>query len=61
MMVTLAPHAQLTESKAACLEAVRNGLEGKTKIALAIKLDLITVNASLKSLQSAKLVSQQSH
>ena len=60
MVVALAPKAQLTESEAACLEAVRNGLESKTRIALAIKLDLITVNASLKGLQGAKLVRQRS-
>ena len=47
---------QLTASEAACLDAVRAGLDGKTKIAIEIGRDLKTVAAALERLNRAGLI-----
>ncbi len=47
---------QLTASQAACLDAVREGLDSKTKIAVETKQDLRTVTAALEGLDQARLV-----
>ncbi len=47
---------QLTASQAACLDAVREGLESTTRIAIGTKQDLDTVAAALEGLNQARLV-----
>lgn len=47
---------QLTASQAACLDAVREGLDSKTKIAVETKQDLKTVAVALEGLDRARLV-----
>ncbi len=47
---------QLTVSEIACLDAVRDGLDGKTKIAIETKQDLKTVAKILQSLSHARLI-----
>ena len=47
---------QLTASQADCLEALRKGLNGKTRIALHAKRDMKTVTAALERLSRAKLI-----
>jgi len=47
---------QLTASQAACLDAVREGLDSKTKIAVETKQDLKTVSTALKWLDRARLL-----
>ncbi len=54
----LPSRVQLAESEAACLEAVRRGLDRKTKIALEVKRDLKAVSAALENLKNAKLIRQ---
>lgn len=47
---------QLTASQAACLDAVRQGLDSKTKIAVETKQDLKTVAVALEGLDRARLI-----
>ena len=47
---------QLTASQAACLDAVREGLDSKTKIAVETKQDLKTVATALERLDRARLL-----
>ena len=47
---------QLTASQAACLDAVREGLDSKSKIAVETKQDLKTVSTALKWLDRARLL-----
>ena len=47
---------QLSVSEAACLEAVKDGLDGKTKIAIETKKDLKTVARVLEKLSRARLI-----
>ncbi len=47
---------QLTASEAACLDAVLEGLDSKTKIAVETKKDLNTVAAALEGLNRARLI-----
>ncbi len=49
---------QLAVSQAACLDAVRSGLDRKTKIAVETKQDLKTVAVALEGLNRARLVRQ---
>ncbi len=51
-----AESVQLTTSEAACLEAVKAGLDGKTGIAVATKQDLKAVARALETLGRAGLV-----
>jgi DNA-binding MarR family transcriptional regulator len=57
-MGTLDETVQLSVSEAACLDAVREGLGTKTKIAVAASRDLYTVTKALDSLCRARLVSR---
>ncbi len=47
---------QLTASQADCLKALKQGLNGKMRIALHAKRDLKTVAAALERLSRAKLI-----
>ncbi len=51
-----AVRVQLTVTEAACLNAVKNGLDGKTKIAVETKRDLKTVASALERLGRARLI-----
>lgn len=55
-MPPIAERVQLTVSEAACLGAVKNGLDGKTKIAIETKQDLKTVAKTLEKLSHARLI-----
>ena len=55
-MPPAAERVQLTVSEAACLDAVKDGLNGKTKIAVETKRDLKTVAKVLEKLSRARLV-----
>ncbi len=55
-MPPAAERVQLTVSETACLDAVRDGLDGKTKIAIETKQDLKTVAKTLKNLSHARLI-----
>jgi len=46
----------LTKTEAACLDALRRGFEGKTRIALAVGQDLKTVAKALDALRRANLI-----
>ena len=55
-MPPAAERIQLTVSEAACLDAVKGGLNGKTKIAVETKRDLKTVAKTLEKLSRARLI-----
>ena len=55
-MPPAAERVQLTVSEAACLDAVKGGLNGKTKIAVETKRDLTTVAKALEKLSRARLI-----
>ena len=55
-MQSASEKVQLTTSQAACLDAVREGLESTTRIAIGTKQDLDTVAAALEGLDRARLV-----
>ncbi len=55
-MPPAAERVQLTVTEAACLNAVKNGLDGKTKIAVETKRDLKTVANALERLGRARLI-----
>ncbi len=55
-MPPAAERVRLTVSEAACLDAVKDGLDGKTKIAIETKQDLKTVAKALKNLSHAGLI-----
>ena len=55
-MPPAAERVRLTISEAACLDAVKDGLDGKTKIAIETKQDLETVAKALENLGRARLI-----
>lgn len=55
-MPSAAGSVQLTVSEAACLDAVKDGLDAKTKIAIESKQDLKTVAKALQKLSRARLI-----
>ncbi len=57
-MPPAAETVQLTASESACLDAVKDGLDQKTKIAIEAAQDLKTVAKILKRLGSARLIEQ---
>ena len=57
-MPPAAERDQLTVSEAACLDAVKDGLDRKTKIAVETKRDLKTVANALERLRRARLIRQ---
>ena len=59
MSVLTANPVQLSQSEAACLEAVRSGADTKTRVALRARLDLKQANATLGRLSSAGLIEKR--
>lgn len=57
-MPPAAERVQLTVSETACLDAVKDGLDRKTKIAVETKRDLKTVANALERLRRARLIRQ---
>ncbi len=51
----------LTASQAACLDAVRAGLDSKARVAITAKRDLAAVSAALEALRRARLVRSVGH
>ena len=55
-MPNAAKCVQLTETEAACLEAIKDGQDRKTRIAVKTKRDLRTVTVALEILSRAHLI-----
>ncbi len=60
-MPDVSESVMLTASQASCFDAVREGLDSKTKIAVRAKRDLRTVSAALEALRRARLVRSVGH